>query len=251
MGCPGPSTSKGTREIRKKRKHDDLEDPIDEVRSDEETSSSDEELEDCGDSESCGEDRDEADGNSDDDDDDTTRSQSHPRGSATGASSKDQAGDKQGNKDDHGDGGANDGDNNPKESIKDYPAVTQSGSAAGDSCKDDDGANTQKESNKAEPAGFAAGDSCKDDDGANTQKESSKAEPAGTQSDPVEPSSEKDEVADKSQGTPPSTQSGTQSDSDFSGLSPITPANQHGLLGSMTLLDLMKTPTIGLDENTS
>ena len=80
MGCPGPSTSKGTREIRKKRKHDDLEDPIDEVRSDEETSSSDEELEDCGDSESCGEDRDEADGNSDDDDDDTTGSQSHPRG---------------------------------------------------------------------------------------------------------------------------------------------------------------------------
>ena len=57
-----------------------MEDPIDEVRSDEETSSSDEELEDCGDSESCGEDRDEADGNSDDDDDDTTGSQSYPRG---------------------------------------------------------------------------------------------------------------------------------------------------------------------------
>lgn len=79
MGCPGPSTSKGTREIRKKRKHDDLEDPIDEVRSDEEISSSDEELEDCGDSESCGEDRDEANGNSDDDDNDTTGLQSHPR----------------------------------------------------------------------------------------------------------------------------------------------------------------------------
>jgi len=62
--------------------------------------------------------------------------------------------------------------------------VTQSGSAAGDSCKDDDVANTQKESNKAEPAGTqsgsAAGDSCKDDDGANTQKESNKSEPAGT-----------------------------------------------------------------------
>ena len=80
MGCPGPSTSKGTRELRRKRKHDGLEEPIDEVRSDEETSSSDEELEDCGNSESCGEDRDEANGNSDDDDDDTTGSQSHPRG---------------------------------------------------------------------------------------------------------------------------------------------------------------------------
>lgn len=117
-----------------------MEDPIDEVRSDEETSSSDQELEDYGDSESCGEDGDEADGSSDDDDD-TTGSQSHPRGtekqvqskgvrfqeedkaqgkkdasnekkgSATRASCKDQAGDEQGNKDDHGDGGANDGDN--------------------------------------------------------------------------------------------------------------------------------------------
>ena len=80
MGCPGPGTSKGTREIRKKRKHDDLEDPIDEVRSDEETSGCYHELEDYGDSESCGEDGDEVDGNSDDDEDNTTGSQSHPRG---------------------------------------------------------------------------------------------------------------------------------------------------------------------------
>ena len=78
MGCSEPSTSKGTRELRRKRKHDGLEEPIDEVRSDEETSSSYHELEDYGDSESCGEDGDEVDGNSDDDD--TTRSQSHPRG---------------------------------------------------------------------------------------------------------------------------------------------------------------------------
>ena len=80
MGCPEPSTSKGARELRRKRKHDGLEEPIDEVRSDEETSSCYHELEDYGDSESCGEDRDEVDGNRDDDEDNTTGSQSHPRG---------------------------------------------------------------------------------------------------------------------------------------------------------------------------
>jgi hypothetical protein len=80
MGCSEPSTSKGTRELRRKRKHDGLEEPIDEVRSDEETSSSDHELEHYCDSESCGEDRDEVDGNRYDDEDNTTGSQSHPRG---------------------------------------------------------------------------------------------------------------------------------------------------------------------------
>ena len=80
MGCSEPSTSKGTWVLRRKRKHDGLEEPIDEVRSGEETSSSDHELEHYGDSESCGEDRDEVDGNRDDDEDNTTGSQSHPRG---------------------------------------------------------------------------------------------------------------------------------------------------------------------------
>jgi hypothetical protein len=60
--------------------------------------------------------------------------------------------------------------------------------------------------------------------------------------DSVEASSPKDEAADKSQGTPPSTQSDTQSSSDFGGLSPITPANEHGLPGGMTLFDLIATP---------
>ena len=48
------------------------------------------------------------------------------KGSATGASCKDEAGDKQRKKDDHGDGGSNDGDNSPKESNKAEPAGTQS-----------------------------------------------------------------------------------------------------------------------------
>ena len=73
-GCPSkeggptkPSTSKGTRELRSKRKHDDLEEPIGELRSDEEESSStDKELEDYGDSESSDEDGDEVDENSGD-----------------------------------------------------------------------------------------------------------------------------------------------------------------------------------------
>jgi len=53
----------------------------------------------------------------------------------------------------------------------------------------------------------------------------------------AEASSPKDEAGDKSQGTPPS----TQSSSEFGGLSPITPANRYGLSGGMTLLDLMAT----------
>ena len=57
-----------------------------------------------------------------------------------------------------------------------------------------------------------------------------------------EASSPKDEADDKYQGTPPSTQSGTQSSSEFGELSPITLANQYGLPGGMTLLDLMATP---------
>ena len=57
-----------------------------------------------------------------------------------------------------------------------------------------------------------------------------------------EASSPKDEADDKYQGTPPSTQSGTQSSSEFGELSPITLANQYGLPGGMTLLDLMDTP---------
>jgi len=54
--------------------------------------------------------------------------------------------------------------------------------------------------------------------------------------------SPKDEAGDNYQGTPRSTQLGTQSSSEFSGLSPITPANRYGLPGGMTLLDLMATP---------
>ena len=53
--------------------------------------------------------------------------------------------------------------------------------------------------------------------------------------------SPKDEAGDNYQGTPRSTQSGTQSSSEFSGLSPITPANRYGLPGGMTLLELMAT----------
>ena len=54
--------------------------------------------------------------------------------------------------------------------------------------------------------------------------------------------SPKDEAGDNYQGTPRSTQSGTQFSYEFSGLSPITPENRYRLPGGMTLLDLMATP---------
>ena len=54
--------------------------------------------------------------------------------------------------------------------------------------------------------------------------------------------SPKDEAGDNYRSTPRSTQSGTQSSSEFGELSPITLANQYGLPSGMTLLDLMATP---------
>ena len=83
MGCPsreggqaGPSTSKGNRELRSKKKHDILEESLDEIRSDEEESSSDEEsLQDYANFDSCDTEGDEDDENSDGFGDDITSSQ--------------------------------------------------------------------------------------------------------------------------------------------------------------------------------
>ena len=76
-GQAGPSTSKGTREVRSKRKNDILEESLGEIRSDEEDSSSDE---DYANFDSCDIDGDEDDENNDGFGDDINSSQIDPRG---------------------------------------------------------------------------------------------------------------------------------------------------------------------------
>ena len=83
MGCPGgeggqagPSTSKGTREVRSKRNNDILEESLGEIRSDEEDSSSDE---DYANFDSCDTEGDEDDENNDGFGDDINSSQIDPR----------------------------------------------------------------------------------------------------------------------------------------------------------------------------
>jgi len=72
----GPSTSKGTREVRSKRKNDILEESLGEIRSDEEDSSSDE---DYANFDSCDTEGDEDDENNDGFGDDINSSQIDPR----------------------------------------------------------------------------------------------------------------------------------------------------------------------------
>ena len=75
-GQAGPSTSKGTREVRSKRKNDILEESLGEIRSDEEDSSSDE---DYANFDSCDTEGDEDDENNDGFGDDINSSQIDPR----------------------------------------------------------------------------------------------------------------------------------------------------------------------------